>query len=134
MHLEGKLPAAKLRALEDRLIREVVAIEERVGLQAVTDGEFRRTSFREVLFESMEGFSKARIETDFAFSYADGSTRSATPVQGRLAAAAQRQHGGRRFPVPQDGDQSHGQGDAAGSVSSAPRWWSSNPRMRSNGA
>jgi 5-methyltetrahydropteroyltriglutamate--homocysteine methyltransferase len=80
MHLEGKLPAAKLRALEDRLIREVVAMQERVGLQAVTDGEFRRTSFREVLFESMEGFSKARIETDFAFSYADGSTRRATPV------------------------------------------------------
>jgi len=80
MHLEGKLPAGELRALEDRLIREAVAMQERVGLEAVTDGEFRRTSFREVLFESMEGFSKERIETDFAFSYADGSTRRATPV------------------------------------------------------
>ncbi len=79
-HLEGKLPVAELRALEDRLIREVVAMQERVGLQAVTDGEFRRTSFREVLFESMEGFSKERVETDFAFGYADGSTRRATPV------------------------------------------------------
>jgi 5-methyltetrahydropteroyltriglutamate--homocysteine methyltransferase len=79
-HLQGQLPATELRALEDRLIREVVAMQERVGLQAVTDGEFRRTSFREVLFESMEGFSKERIETDFAFSYPDGSTRRATPV------------------------------------------------------
>jgi 5-methyltetrahydropteroyltriglutamate--homocysteine methyltransferase len=79
-HLEGRLPLADLRAIEDRLIREVIALQERVGLQAVTDGEFRRTSFREVLFESMDGFSKERVETDFAFSYADGSTRRATPV------------------------------------------------------
>jgi 5-methyltetrahydropteroyltriglutamate--homocysteine methyltransferase len=79
-HLDGRLPLADLRAIEDRLIREVVALQERIGLQAVTDGEFRRTSFREVLFESMDGFSKERVETDFAFSYADGSTRRATPV------------------------------------------------------
>jgi 5-methyltetrahydropteroyltriglutamate--homocysteine methyltransferase len=79
-HLEGRLPAAELGAIEDRLIREVVAMQERVGLQAVTDGEFRRTSFREVLFESMDGFSRERVETDFSFSYADGSSRRATPV------------------------------------------------------
>ncbi len=79
-HLEGRLPVVDLRAIEDRLIREVIALQERVGLQAVTDGEFRRTSFREVLFESMDGFSKERVETDFSFSYADGSTRRATPV------------------------------------------------------
>jgi 5-methyltetrahydropteroyltriglutamate--homocysteine methyltransferase len=79
-HLDGKLPAGELRALEDGLIREVIAMQERVGLQAVTDGEFRRTSFREVLFESMDGFSTERVETDFSFSYADGSSRRATPV------------------------------------------------------
>jgi 5-methyltetrahydropteroyltriglutamate--homocysteine methyltransferase len=84
-HLEGRLPAAELHALEDRLIREAVAMQERVGLQAVTDGEFRRTSFREVLFESIDGFSKDRVETDFSFSYADGSSRRATPVPRAVA-------------------------------------------------
>jgi 5-methyltetrahydropteroyltriglutamate--homocysteine methyltransferase len=79
-HLDGRLPVPELRALEDRLIRAVVAMQERLGLQAVTDGEFRRSSFREVLFESMEGFSKERVATDFSFAYADGSTRRATPV------------------------------------------------------
>jgi 5-methyltetrahydropteroyltriglutamate--homocysteine methyltransferase len=79
-HLEGRLPAPELGAIEDRLIRKVVALQERVGLQAVTDGEFRRTSFREVLFESISGFSTERVETDFSFSYADGSSRRATPV------------------------------------------------------
>ena len=79
-HLDGRLPAAELTAVEDRLIRDVIALQERVGLQAVTDGEFRRTSFREVLFESMRGFSNERVDTDFSFSYADGSSRRATPV------------------------------------------------------
>jgi methionine synthase II (cobalamin-independent) len=74
-HLESRLPAAQLRAIEDRLVREVVAMQERVGLQAVTDGKFRRASFREVLFESIDGFGKERVETDFSFAYADGSLR-----------------------------------------------------------
>jgi 5-methyltetrahydropteroyltriglutamate--homocysteine methyltransferase len=87
-HLAGTLLAAELRAIEDRFIREVVALQESVGLQVVTDGEFRRTSFRDVLFDSMAGFGKERVETDFSFTYADGSTRRATPVPtaaGRLA-------------------------------------------------
>ena len=99
-HLEGRLPAAELHALEDRLIREAVAMQERVGLKVVTDGEFRRTSFREVLFESMDGFSKERVETDFAFSYADGSTRRATPVPkvvSRLARSGSMAAGDFRF-------------------------------------
>jgi 5-methyltetrahydropteroyltriglutamate--homocysteine methyltransferase len=79
-YLEGRLPAADLHAIEDRSIRDCVALQESVGLQAVTDGEFRRTSFREVLFESVAGFSRERVETDFSFTYADGSTRRATPV------------------------------------------------------
>ncbi|MDH4190541.1 MAG: 5-methyltetrahydropteroyltriglutamate--homocysteine S-methyltransferase [Betaproteobacteria bacterium] len=38
----GELPAQALRALEDRLIREAVARQEGIGLEVVTDGEFRR--------------------------------------------------------------------------------------------
>ena len=38
-NLEGKLPDAELRALEDQAIEELIALQERVGLQAITDGE-----------------------------------------------------------------------------------------------
>jgi 5-methyltetrahydropteroyltriglutamate--homocysteine methyltransferase len=79
-YLAGKMPATALAEIEDRCIRDVIALQERVGLAAITDGEFRRTSFREVLFDNVDGFSKERVETDFAFNYADGSTRRATPV------------------------------------------------------
>ncbi|MFM9968671.1 MAG: 5-methyltetrahydropteroyltriglutamate--homocysteine S-methyltransferase [Burkholderiales bacterium] len=39
----GTLDAAGLRAVEDECIRDVVAKQEGIGLQVVTDGEFRRT-------------------------------------------------------------------------------------------
>ena len=38
----GKLDQAGLRKVEDKSIREAVALQESVGLLAVTDGEFRR--------------------------------------------------------------------------------------------
>jgi 5-methyltetrahydropteroyltriglutamate--homocysteine methyltransferase len=38
----GEMTAAELRAIQDKCIREVVASQEAVGMQAVTDGEFRR--------------------------------------------------------------------------------------------
>ncbi|MBL0088581.1 MAG: 5-methyltetrahydropteroyltriglutamate--homocysteine S-methyltransferase [Ideonella sp.] len=38
----GELDAAALRETEDRAVREVVQRQEAIGLQAVTDGEFRR--------------------------------------------------------------------------------------------
>jgi len=38
----GEIDRAALRAVEDKCIREVVALQESIGLRAVTDGEFRR--------------------------------------------------------------------------------------------
>jgi methionine synthase II (cobalamin-independent) len=38
----GELDAKKLRAAEDKCIRDVVKFQESVGLQGITDGEFRR--------------------------------------------------------------------------------------------
>jgi 5-methyltetrahydropteroyltriglutamate--homocysteine methyltransferase len=38
----GQAPVTKLTEMEDRLIREVVKLQEDLGLPSVTDGEFRR--------------------------------------------------------------------------------------------
>jgi 5-methyltetrahydropteroyltriglutamate--homocysteine methyltransferase len=51
------LPAAELRAVEDRAIEEVLQLQEDVGLQVVTDGEYRRRFFFstvEVLVDGIE--------------------------------------------------------------------------------
>jgi 5-methyltetrahydropteroyltriglutamate--homocysteine methyltransferase len=42
---EGRITAGERRAVEDRAIAEVVRMQEDVGLQSATDGEFRRTSW-----------------------------------------------------------------------------------------
>ena len=39
---QGKIKISALRAVEDKCIREAVALQEGVGLKVVTDGEFRR--------------------------------------------------------------------------------------------
>lgn len=51
---------ASLRAVEDDCVREVVAMQERVGLKAVTDGEFRRRSWWLELILGWEGFAADR--------------------------------------------------------------------------
>ena len=39
----GRLSAEELRRVEDDAIRNVVRMQQEIGLQGVTDGEFRRS-------------------------------------------------------------------------------------------
>jgi 5-methyltetrahydropteroyltriglutamate--homocysteine methyltransferase len=54
---------AALRAVEDACVREVVAMQERAGLQAATDGEFRRRSWWLDLIMGWDGFAADRKGT-----------------------------------------------------------------------
>src|SRR5260221_9281788 len=49
-----------LREVEDECIREVVAMQARIGLKAVTDGEFRRRSWWLELILGWQGFETDR--------------------------------------------------------------------------
>lgn len=44
-HERGEIPASELRAAEDAAIREIVRMQEDIGLQSITDGEFRRQTW-----------------------------------------------------------------------------------------
>lgn len=44
-HEAGRLSAGDLRKLEDTLIRKAVTLQEDIGLQSITDGEYRRGVF-----------------------------------------------------------------------------------------
>src|SRR5262245_4274693 len=76
----GQVSAEALRALEDAAIRDVVAMQERVGLQAITDGEMRRFSWRDNFFESVDGFSSERVESSFTFTEYSGERRKGVPI------------------------------------------------------
>ena len=57
-HAEGRLDADGLREAEDTAIRDVVALQEEIGLQAATDGEFRRTSWHMDFIYQLGGITK----------------------------------------------------------------------------
>lgn len=54
-YFKGEIPKEELRQAEDVAIREVIKKQENVGLQSVTDGEFRRTFFHTDFLERLEG-------------------------------------------------------------------------------
>jgi 5-methyltetrahydropteroyltriglutamate--homocysteine methyltransferase len=76
----GRLPREELRAIEDAAIRDVVAMQHRVGLQSITDGELRRHNWRDGFFESVAGFSEQRVESSFIFTDYSGEQRRGMPI------------------------------------------------------
>ena len=69
--------AEQLRAVEDKAIAEIVKFQQDVGLQSITDGEFRRTYFHIDFLEQLGG-----VKTDIpvTISKPDGSEELAPPV------------------------------------------------------
>src|SRR6266851_8749197 len=56
----GPKENVQLRKVEDECVRECIAMQERIGLGAVTDGEFRRRSWWLELILGWEGFAADR--------------------------------------------------------------------------
>ncbi|MBI2998759.1 MAG: methionine synthase [Deltaproteobacteria bacterium] len=59
---QGKIGADELRVAEDRAIREAVSLQEAVGLEVVTDGEYRRLNFQDSFAASVSGFDARRSD------------------------------------------------------------------------
>jgi methionine synthase II (cobalamin-independent) len=57
-HEHGDLTAAEFKFIEDRAVRDAVALQQDAGLDVVTDGEMRRYAFFGHLVEALEGFDK----------------------------------------------------------------------------
>ncbi|MBK9607674.1 MAG: 5-methyltetrahydropteroyltriglutamate--homocysteine S-methyltransferase [Betaproteobacteria bacterium] len=76
---QGEIDQAALRLVEDAAIREVVRLQESVGLQGITDGEFRRTYFHIDFLEQLAGIeTKGGISVSFHSNA--GSVDFAPPV------------------------------------------------------
>src|SRR6478736_5757715 len=65
-HRNGAIDRAQLRAVEDAAIRDIVRFQEDLGLQGITDGEFRRTYFHIDFLEQLAGVeTKGGIAVSF---------------------------------------------------------------------
>jgi 5-methyltetrahydropteroyltriglutamate--homocysteine methyltransferase len=76
--LAGKLPIAELRTLEDKAIREVVALQESVGLRSITDGEFRRVTYLTEFLEPIGVEFQQGKSPDMVYHDDHGHTMPAT--------------------------------------------------------
>ena len=67
----GEIDRAALRAVEDQSIRGAVALQESVGLQSVTDGEFRRDWWHIDFIRGFDGVETSTQSFGVKFQGAD---------------------------------------------------------------
>ena len=65
---KGEIDAAALKAVEDREIERVIKKQEDVGLQSITDGEFRRSWWHLDFLWGLDGIEKHVMDTGIAFA------------------------------------------------------------------
>ena len=69
----GRASGEDLRAAEDGAIRDAVRMQEEVGLQSATDGEFRRASWHMDFIYELGGVEKAQDNMSVQFRNAEGT-------------------------------------------------------------
>jgi 5-methyltetrahydropteroyltriglutamate--homocysteine methyltransferase len=89
-HAAREISDAEFGKLQDQCIRDVVAMQEQVGLRVVTDGEFRRGSYWGRFVERTDGFAikpasfkfrnDAGHEVEFTAPYATKKIRRLQPL------------------------------------------------------
>ena len=82
-HQKGEIGAADLREIEDRCIRDVVRMQEDVGMQGITDGEFRRTLWNADFLRQFDGIKVVEgLSSDAAKQFqSPGSNVQRSPTQ-----------------------------------------------------
>ncbi|MDP6573268.1 MAG: 5-methyltetrahydropteroyltriglutamate--homocysteine S-methyltransferase [Rhodospirillales bacterium] len=83
---QGEITAEELRAVEDEHIRAAVTLQEEIGLEAITDGEFRRQMFHMDFLKELEG-AEVKSAMPVKFHNEEGEKEFAPPrlvVEGRL--------------------------------------------------
>jgi 5-methyltetrahydropteroyltriglutamate--homocysteine methyltransferase len=66
-HERGEIGTDDLKAIEDREIKAVIRKQEEVGLKSVTDGEFRRASWRTDFLERLAGVESYQGDNKIKF-------------------------------------------------------------------
>jgi 5-methyltetrahydropteroyltriglutamate--homocysteine methyltransferase len=86
-HAKGAITAAALKAVEDREIERVIKRQEEVGLQSITDGEFRRSWWHLDFLWGLDGVERHVMDTGVAFA-AVTTRNEGVKVTGKLGSAS----------------------------------------------
>src|SRR5260370_25956620 len=67
-YAKGEITAAALRAVEDREIEDIIRKQEAVGLQSISDGEFRRSWWHLDFLWGLDGVERHVMDGGIAFA------------------------------------------------------------------
>ena len=88
---KGDISAEELRSIEDEAIKNAIAVQQDVGLQAVTDGEYRRSFWHYDFMGELEGFDL--VERDEGVQFAGVKLRPIFPtISDKLSFPANHPH------------------------------------------
>jgi 5-methyltetrahydropteroyltriglutamate--homocysteine methyltransferase len=73
----GKIAVEELRRIENEAIGQAVRLQEAIGLDVVTDGEFRRLNFQDSFSASVSGFDARSAD----LSFVESLSREGKPLQ-----------------------------------------------------
>jgi 5-methyltetrahydropteroyltriglutamate--homocysteine methyltransferase len=65
---KGEISAAELTAIEDREIERIIGKQEEIGLQSITDGEFRRSWWHLDFLWGLDGVERCAMDRGIAFA------------------------------------------------------------------
>jgi 5-methyltetrahydropteroyltriglutamate--homocysteine methyltransferase len=82
-HQQGAISAEALKEVEDREIKALIKRQEEIGLQAVTDGEFRRAYWHFDFLEHLDGVTSVEADSGMNFKGGVGITK-ALRVTGKI--------------------------------------------------
>jgi 5-methyltetrahydropteroyltriglutamate--homocysteine methyltransferase len=82
-HRQGAINAEALKEVEDREIKALIKRQEEIGLQAVTDGEFRRAYWHFDFLEHLDGVTSVEADSGMNFKGGVGITK-ALRVTGKI--------------------------------------------------
>ena len=80
----GEIDGDQFRAVQDDCIREIVRLQEEIGLQSVTDGEFRRTSYWSHLVAAVDGLGVGTARFRFHDDSGDENEFLCPQVEGKV--------------------------------------------------
>src|SRR5215471_6980580 len=83
-HAQGQLTAAEFGEIQHKAIRDVVRLQEAAGLEVVTDGEFRRSSYWGRFVERCTGFVIKPAEFKFRDDHGHAVEFTATYAAAKL--------------------------------------------------
>jgi len=81
----GEITLERLREIEDEAIRMAVAFQRQVGLEVVTDGEYRRSSWAGDFGDAVDGYVASTVPIPMTWRMPDGAEANRmAPIQDML--------------------------------------------------